>query len=47
MRFGVMHDFRNPKRWFMPSPDFYSAMIDQVVTMEQLGYDHEIGRAHV
>ena len=40
MRFGVMHDFRNPKRWFMPSPDFYSAMIDQVVTMEQLGYDH-------
>ena len=40
MRFGVMHDFRNPKRWFIPSPDFYSAMIDQVVTMEHLGYDH-------
>lgn len=40
MRFGVMHDFRNPKRWHMPSPAFYQAMIDQVVVMEQLGYDH-------
>lgn len=40
MRFGVMHDFRNPKQWHMPSPAFYQAMIDQVVTMEQLGYDH-------
>ena len=40
MRFGVMHDFRNPKRWHMPSPAFYHAMIDQVVAMEQLGYDH-------
>ena len=40
MRFGVMHDFRNPKRWHISSPKFYNAMIDQVVTMEQLGYDH-------
>lgn len=40
MRFGVMHDFRNPKRWHIPSPVFYQAMIDQVVRMEQLGYDH-------
>ncbi|MGD9603921.1 MAG: LLM class flavin-dependent oxidoreductase [Gammaproteobacteria bacterium] len=40
MRFGVMHDFRNPKRWHVPSPVFYQSMIDQVVTMEQLGYDH-------
>jgi alkanesulfonate monooxygenase SsuD/methylene tetrahydromethanopterin reductase-like flavin-dependent oxidoreductase (luciferase family) len=40
MRFGVMHDFRNPKQWFIPSPAFYHAMIEQVVTMEQLGYDH-------
>jgi alkanesulfonate monooxygenase SsuD/methylene tetrahydromethanopterin reductase-like flavin-dependent oxidoreductase (luciferase family) len=40
MRFGVMHDFRNPKRWHMPSPAFYAAMIDQTVTMEKLGYDH-------
>jgi alkanesulfonate monooxygenase SsuD/methylene tetrahydromethanopterin reductase-like flavin-dependent oxidoreductase (luciferase family) len=35
-----MHDFRNPKRWHISSPAFYHAMIDQVVVMEQLGYDH-------
>ncbi len=40
MRFGVMHDFRNPKQWFIPSPTFYQTMIEQVVTMERLGYDH-------
>ncbi len=40
MRFGVMHDFRNPKKWYVPSPAFYQTMIEQVVTMEQLGYDH-------
>lgn len=40
MRFGVMHDFRNPQRWHVPSPRFYESMIEQVVTMETLGYDH-------
>ena len=40
MRFGVMHDFRNPKRWHLPSPVFYQAMIEQTVAIEQFGYDH-------
>jgi len=40
MRFGVMHDFRNPKRWYVASHQFYESMIEQVVRMEQLGYDH-------
>jgi alkanesulfonate monooxygenase SsuD/methylene tetrahydromethanopterin reductase-like flavin-dependent oxidoreductase (luciferase family) len=40
MRFGVMHDFRNPQRWHVPSPRFYASMIEQVQRMEQLGYDH-------
>ena len=39
MRFGVMHDFRNPKRWHVASHQFYESMIEQVVRMEQLGYD--------
>jgi alkanesulfonate monooxygenase SsuD/methylene tetrahydromethanopterin reductase-like flavin-dependent oxidoreductase (luciferase family) len=40
MRFGVMHDFRNPQRWHVPSPVFYESMIGQVQRMEELGYDH-------
>ena len=40
MRFGFMLDFRNPKRWHMPSPAFYHAMIDQTVRCEEWGYDH-------
>ncbi|MBI2800870.1 MAG: LLM class flavin-dependent oxidoreductase [Gammaproteobacteria bacterium] len=40
MRFGVMHDFRNPKRWHLPSAVFYQAMIEQTVAIEQFGYDH-------
>ncbi|MBK8960605.1 MAG: LLM class flavin-dependent oxidoreductase [Proteobacteria bacterium] len=40
MRFGVMHDFRNPQRWHVPSPRFYESMIEQVVAMERMGYDH-------
>lgn len=40
MRFGVMHDYRNPQRWHLPSPVFYRAMIEQVERMEALGYDH-------
>ncbi|MBI4693357.1 MAG: LLM class flavin-dependent oxidoreductase [Gammaproteobacteria bacterium] len=40
MRFGFMLDFRNPKRWHLPSPEFYAAMIEQTVRGEALGYDH-------
>ncbi len=40
MRFGLMYDFRNPQRWYMPAPDFYRAMLDQMVEAEGLGFDH-------
>ncbi len=40
MRFGIMYDFRNPARWHIPSPEFYRAMLDQMVVAEDLGYDH-------
>ena len=40
MRFGFMLDFRNPKRWHMPSPAFYHAMIDHTEKCEEWGYDH-------
>jgi alkanesulfonate monooxygenase SsuD/methylene tetrahydromethanopterin reductase-like flavin-dependent oxidoreductase (luciferase family) len=40
MRFGLMYDFRNPQRWHIPSPQFYRAMLDQMIAAEALGYDH-------
>ncbi|MEM7469548.1 MAG: LLM class flavin-dependent oxidoreductase, partial [Pseudomonadota bacterium] len=40
MRFGLMQDFRNPVKWRRPFPEFYSAILDQIATSEDLGYDH-------
>lgn len=40
MRFGLMYDFRNPRRWYMEPPRFYRAMLDQMVAAEQLGFDN-------
>ena len=40
MRFGFMEDFRNPVQWRRPFPEFYSAIIDQIVRAEELGYDN-------
>ncbi|MEQ8232642.1 MAG: LLM class flavin-dependent oxidoreductase, partial [Gammaproteobacteria bacterium] len=40
MRFGLMYDFRNPRRWHVDPPVFYRAMLDQMVEAEQLGFDH-------
>ena len=40
MRFGLMQDFRNPVKWRRPFPEFYSAILDQIVRSEELGYDH-------
>lgn len=40
MRFGIMYDFRNPQRWHIPAPEFYRAMLDQMIEAEALGYDH-------
>jgi len=40
MRFGFMEDFRNPVKWRKPFPEFYSAILDQIVRGEELGYDN-------
>jgi alkanesulfonate monooxygenase SsuD/methylene tetrahydromethanopterin reductase-like flavin-dependent oxidoreductase (luciferase family) len=40
MQFGIMYDFRNPKRWHIPEPQFYRAMLDQMRQAEDLGFDH-------
>ena len=40
MRFGFMEDFRNPVKWRRPFPDFYNAILDQIVRGEELGYDN-------
>jgi alkanesulfonate monooxygenase SsuD/methylene tetrahydromethanopterin reductase-like flavin-dependent oxidoreductase (luciferase family) len=40
MRFGFMEDFRNPVRWRRPFPEFYRAILDQIVRGEELGYDN-------
>lgn len=40
MRFGLMYDFRNPRRWYVEPPVFYRAMLDQMVAAETLGFDH-------
>ena len=40
MRFGFMEDFRNPVKWRRPFPELYSAILDQIVRAEELGYDN-------
>jgi alkanesulfonate monooxygenase SsuD/methylene tetrahydromethanopterin reductase-like flavin-dependent oxidoreductase (luciferase family) len=35
-----MQDLRNPQQWRMPFPEFYRAILDQIVHAEQLGYDN-------
>ena len=40
MRFGIMYDFRNPRRWHITEPVFYRAMLDQMIEAEALGFDH-------
>jgi alkanesulfonate monooxygenase SsuD/methylene tetrahydromethanopterin reductase-like flavin-dependent oxidoreductase (luciferase family) len=39
MRFGLAYDFRNPEQWRLPWPQFYGAVLDQIVYAEQLGFD--------
>jgi alkanesulfonate monooxygenase SsuD/methylene tetrahydromethanopterin reductase-like flavin-dependent oxidoreductase (luciferase family) len=39
MKFGVMFDFRNPEPWRKPDPTFYKAQLDEIVRLDQLGYD--------
>jgi alkanesulfonate monooxygenase SsuD/methylene tetrahydromethanopterin reductase-like flavin-dependent oxidoreductase (luciferase family) len=40
MKFGVMYDFRNPKQWRRPFTELYSAMLDQIAMLDDLGYDN-------
>lgn len=39
MRFGFMYDFRNPQEWRRPWPDVYAEQLDEIVRLEELGYD--------
>ena len=40
MRFGIMVDFRNPREWHKPDPAFYSAQLNEITRLDQLGFDH-------
>jgi alkanesulfonate monooxygenase SsuD/methylene tetrahydromethanopterin reductase-like flavin-dependent oxidoreductase (luciferase family) len=40
MKFGLMFDFRNPEQWRKPYPTFYKSQIDEIVRLEELGYDN-------
>ncbi len=40
MQFGIIHDFRNPRQWRRPWPEFYKGILDQIVRAEELGYDN-------
>ena len=40
MKFGIIHDFRNPPQWRRPYPELYHALLDQIVRAEEFGYDN-------
>jgi len=40
MKFGVMFDFRNPAQWRRPAPLLYKAQLDEIVRLDELGYDN-------
>jgi alkanesulfonate monooxygenase SsuD/methylene tetrahydromethanopterin reductase-like flavin-dependent oxidoreductase (luciferase family) len=40
MKFGFMHDFRNPGPWHRPYPELYEKLVDQCVRAEELGFDN-------
>ena len=40
MKFGLMHDFRNPAPWFRPYGELYRLLTEQCVRAEELGYDN-------
>lgn len=39
MNFGLIYDFRNPKRWERPSAELYAEQLEQIAYAEQLGFD--------
>ena len=40
MKFGLLMPFWNPARWERPFPELYQNLLDQIVRVEELGYDH-------
>ena len=46
MKFAVMFDFRNPPQWRKPDHEFYTAQIDEIVRLEELGYDQVMLTEH-
>lgn len=40
MKFGLLMPFWNPTRWEQPFPELYQNLLDQIVKVEELGYDH-------
>ncbi|MGH2355555.1 MAG: LLM class flavin-dependent oxidoreductase [Chloroflexota bacterium] len=39
MEFGLLYDFRNPKRWERPAPEVYAEQLEQIAYAEHLGFD--------
>ena len=39
MQFGVLYDFRNPAAWRRPWAQTYRALLDQIASLEDLGFD--------
>jgi alkanesulfonate monooxygenase SsuD/methylene tetrahydromethanopterin reductase-like flavin-dependent oxidoreductase (luciferase family) len=39
VQFGVLYDFRNPVAWRRPWADLYRALLDQIASLEDLGFD--------
>jgi hypothetical protein len=39
MQFGLLYDFRNPKRWEQSAPQLYSELLEQIARADQLGFD--------
>jgi probable F420-dependent oxidoreductase len=39
LEFGLIYDFRNPRRWERPFPELYAELLEQIVFAEQLGFD--------
>ncbi len=40
MNFGLLLPFWNPARWERPFPELYQNLLDQIVRVEELGYDN-------
>ena len=40
MKFGLLMPFWNPARWEHPFPELYQNLLDQIVGVEELGYDN-------